>query len=71
MKIKSLSLLVKLLLITLGFGLCVLKWMGILPNATINEIWYSVGFAYGVGLGSVDFNIIRDNWIEKREERDE
>jgi hypothetical protein len=25
----------------------------------------SIGFAYGVGLGTIDFNICRDNWIEK------
>lgn len=71
MKIKTLSLLVKILLILIGFGLCVLKWFGKLPDATVNEIWYSVAFAYGVGLGTIDFNIIRDNWIEKKEERDE
>ena len=71
MKIKSLSLLVKIILIVLGFGMCVLKWAGVLPNANVQEIWYSVGFAYGVGLGTVDFNIIRDNWVEKKESRDE
>lgn len=67
MKIKSVSLLVKILLIVAGFGFCVLKWFGKLSEATINEIWYSIGFAYGVGLGTVDFNIVRDNWIEKKE----
>ncbi len=68
MKIKSISLIVKILLIIAGFALCVLKWFGKLPEANINEIWYSIAFAYGVGLGTIDFNIIRDNWIEKREE---
>ena len=66
MKMKHLSLLVKIVLVVLGFGLCVLKWFGKLPEATISEIWYSIAFAYGVGLGTIDFNITRDNWIEGR-----
>ncbi|MBQ5763799.1 MAG: hypothetical protein IIV96_04080 [Ruminococcus sp.] len=66
MKMKHLSLLVKIALVVLGFGLCVLKWFGKLPEATISEIWYSIAFAYGVGLGTIDFNIVRDNWIEGR-----
>jgi hypothetical protein len=66
MKMKHLSLLVKIVLVVLGFGLCVLKWFGKLPEATISEIWYSIAFAYGVGLGTIDFNIVRDNWIEGR-----
>jgi hypothetical protein len=68
MKLKNVSLLVKIALITIGFGLCVLKWFGKLPSASINEIWYSIAFAYGVGLGTIDFNIVRDNWIEGRDE---
>jgi hypothetical protein len=66
MKMKHLSLLVKIVLVVLGFGLCVLKWFGKLPEATISEIWYSIAFAYGIGLGTIDFNIVRDNWIEGR-----
>lgn len=66
MKMKHLSLLVKIVLVVLGFGLCVLKWFGKLPEATVSEIWYSIAFAYGVGLGTIDFNIIRDNWVEGR-----
>lgn len=66
MKMKHLSLSVKIVLVVLGFGLCVLKWFGKLPEATISEIWYSIAFAYGVGLGTIDFNIVRDNWIEGR-----
>lgn len=66
MKMKHLSFLVKIVLVVLGFGLCVLKWFGKLPEATISEIWYSIAFAYGVGLGTIDFNIVRDNWIEGR-----
>lgn len=68
MKVKDKSMLIKLILIIVGFALCILTWCGIL-NADIKEIWFSVGFAYGVGLGTIDFNICRDNWIEKKGEK--
>ena len=68
MKVKSASMLVKIILIIAGFALCVLHWCGILPDAEIKEIWMSIGFAYGVGLGTIDFNICRDNWVESKEE---
>lgn len=67
MKMKSVSFLVKIIMVIAGFVLCILKWTNTLPNATIQEIWFSIGFAYGVGLGTIDFNICRDNWIEKKE----
>ena len=67
MKVKNLSLIVKIILIVAGFGLCVLHWCGILPNAEISEIWRSIAFAYGIGLGTIDFNICRDNWVEGKE----
>ena len=67
MKVKSASMLVKIILIIAGFALCVLHWSGILPDAEIKEIWMSIGFAYGVGLGTIDFNICRDNWVENKE----
>ena len=67
MKVKNLSLIVKIILIVAGFALCILHWCGILPNAEINEIWRSIAFAYGVGLGTIDFNICRDNWVEGKE----
>ena len=67
MKMKNTSLLIKIILIVVGFALCVLHWVGVLPEAEIKEIWLSIGFAYGVGLGTIDFNICRDNWVEKKE----
>ena len=71
MKVKEESRLGKYILVITGFALSVLKWCGILPGADIKEIWYSVAFAYGVGLGTIDFNICRDNWVEKKEGSDE
>lgn len=67
MKVKNTSMLVKFLLVLAGFVLCVLHWCGVLPNAEIKEIWFSISFAYGVSLGTIDFNICRDNWIETKE----
>lgn len=67
MKVKNTSLLVKIILTVAGFALCILHWCGVLPNAEIKEIWMSIAFAYGVSLGTIDFNICRDNWIEGKE----
>ena len=67
MKMKTVSLLVKIFLVAAGFTLSVLKWCGILPAGDIGEIWKSCAFAYGISMGTVDFNICRDNWIEGKE----
>ena len=61
MKVKTYSLLFKCALVALGLGGCVLKWTGIFCNATINEIWVAMSFAYGIGLGTIDFNITADS----------
>ncbi len=66
MKVKNYSLLMKSIIVLLGFGLCVLKWFNIMPNATVTEIWGACGTAYGILLGTVDFNIIRDNETENK-----
>lgn len=67
MKVKSISLLVKIILVVLGFAFSILKWCDILPNADFNEIWKACAFAYGISMGDIDFNITRDNWVEKKE----
>jgi hypothetical protein len=71
MKMKTVSLLVKIALVVAGFGLSVLKWCGILPDADVGEIWKSCAFAYGVSMGTIDFNICRDNWVESKGESNE
>lgn len=68
MKVKSISLLVKIILVVLGFVFSILKWCDILPNADFNEIWKACAFAYGISMGDIDFNITRDNWVEKKEQ---
>ncbi len=66
MKVKNTSLLGKFFLVSCGLVLSILKWCGVLPNADIGEIWKAITFAYGIALGTVDFNICRDNWIENK-----
>lgn len=68
MKVKTISLLVKIILVVLGFTFSILKWCDILPNADFNEIWKACAFAYGISMGDIDFNITRDNWVEKKEQ---
>lgn len=61
MKIKSYSLLGKLAIVVVSYALCVLKWVDILPNATVTEIWGAGATAYGLLLGTIDFNITADS----------
>ena len=65
MKNKDYSKLVKLTLVVGGIIVSVLKWFGIMGNASVTEIWQVVAFAYGVGLGTMDLNIMIDNWRGK------
>lgn len=65
MKNKNYSRSVKLLLVIGGVIASVLKWFDIMGNASITEIWQVVAFAYGVGLGTMDLNIVVDNWKGK------
>ena len=61
MKVKQYSLLAKTVIVVLSYGLCMLKWFGIMPNATITEIWGAGATAYGLLLGTIDFNITADS----------
>ena len=44
-----------------------LKWLGLMGNATIGEIWQVAGFAYAICLGTMDLNIVKDSWSKKDE----
>ena len=66
MKLKDKSMWGKTVIVIVGFGLSLLKFAGILQNATIPEIWGACGTAYGILLGTVDFNICRDNEAENK-----
>lgn len=68
MKVKNYSLFGKLIIVIASYALCVVNWLGLLPNATTWDIWAAGSMAYGLMLGTIDFNIVRDNWIEKRKD---
>lgn len=62
MKNKDYSKYGKLLIVALATAACILKWCGILSQATVTEIWQTAYLAYGLSLGTMDFNIIVDSW---------
>ena len=65
MKNKDYSKWLKLIIAVLAVIASVLKWFGIMGNASIDEIWQVAGFAYAISLGTMDLNIIKDSWTEK------
>lgn len=65
MKNKDYSKWLKLLIVVLAIAASVLKWFGIMGNASIAEIWQVAGFAYAISLGTMDLNICRDAWVNK------
>ena len=65
MKNKAYSKWLKLLIVVLAIVASVLKWFGVMGNASISEIWQVAGFAYAISLGTMDFNICRDVWVNK------
>ena len=67
MKVKTYSLLGKTVIVVASYILCILKWLNILPNATVTEIWGAGATAYGLMLGTIDFNIVRDNEVENKQ----
>lgn len=69
MKNKDYSKWIKLALVIGGVIGSILKWCGIMGNATIGEIWEVVAFAYGICLGTMDLNILVDNLRESRKEQ--
>ena len=62
MKNKDYSKYGKLLIVLLATAACVMKWCGLLCNATVTEIWQTAYLAYGLSLGTIDWNIIVDSW---------
>ncbi len=70
MTVKNKSFLGKLLIVLGSYGLCILHWCNLLPAASIQDIWGAGATAYGILLGTVDFNIIHDSWVEVKKETD-
>ena len=49
-----------------GVGLltcAILKWCGLLPYATMGEICMLWSVVYGLGAGTIDFNLIVDKFV--------
>ena len=55
-----------------GLVLCaVLKWMGILPGASIGEICTVWAVVYGLGAGTIDLNLMFDKFTGTGRAEDE
>lgn len=67
MTVKNKSFLGKLLIVVGSYAMCVLHWLNLLPSATVQEIWGAGAMAYGILLGTVDFNIVHDSWVEVKQ----
>lgn len=55
-----------------GLLICtILKWCNFLPNATVGEICMVWSVIYGLGAGTIDFNLIIDKFTRNGEKRNE
>ena len=51
----------------LGIVVCaVLKWIGVMPSASVGEICMVWGVVYGLGAGTIDLNIMFDKFVGVR-----
>ena len=49
---------------TIGIVSCaVLKWLKVMPNATVGEICMVWACVYGLGAGTIDLNIMFDKFV--------
>lgn len=52
---------------SIGIVACaVLKWVNVMPNATIGEICILWACVYGLGAGTIDLNIMFDKFVGGR-----
>ena len=54
-----------------GLLCAVLKWMGILPGASIGEICTVWSVVYGLGAGTIDLNLMFDKFTGMGRAEDE
>ena len=51
----------------LGIVVCsILKWIGVMPSASIGEICMVWAVVYGLGAGTIDLNIMFDKYVGVR-----
>lgn len=65
MKAKVLS---KIFKVAVAVGIltsAILKWVEVLPNATIADICVLWSVIYGLGAGTIDLNILVDKFTNK------
>lgn len=49
---------------TIGIVVCaVLKWLNVMPNATVGEVCMVWACVYGLGAGTIDLNIMFDKFL--------
>lgn len=68
---KTLSKIFKIVSAVGIIACSVIKWLGLFPDATINEIIWSWVAVYGVGAGTIDANIIIDKFKKTEKKEDE
>ena len=52
----------------LGIVACaVLKWLGVMPGASVGEICMVWAVVYGLGAGTIDLNIMFDKFVGRAE----
>ena len=52
----------------LGIVACaVLKWLGVMPGASVGEICMVWAVVYGLGAGTIDLNIMFDKFVGRTE----
>lgn len=66
-KAKNVSLVVKIIAVIFIIAGSVLKWIGVLPNATIGEICM-VGGVIGAIFGDISINTAIDKFTKKESE---
>lgn len=52
-----------------GIATCaILKWVGVMPGATITEICAVWSVIYGLGAGTIDINLMLEKFSKNKEE---
>lgn len=63
---KTISKIFKFMAATGIITSAILKWAGILPNATAGEICLIWATVYGIGAGTIDLNIMFDKFTRQK-----
>ena len=64
---KSISKLYKFVCPAGALICTVLKWVGVMPQATMGEVVFLWSFIYGWGAGTIDINLMLEKFSTKQE----